>query len=121
MTYIIAILLIVLTRVIYTRGNNGCRISIRFEKIVIFAVSIAMIVATFSLCRSIVTAYVQRDRGPRDMTEHDMSGMNEMIGLVVYPIGMLIGVLLIFIVLPKPIRRPKNVVEDAAGNPLSVE
>ncbi|MCP5537252.1 MAG: hypothetical protein H7A51_13610 [Akkermansiaceae bacterium] len=116
MTYIIAILLVVLSRLIYTRGNNGCRISIRFEKIVIFAAAIAMMASVFRLCRSIVTAFVQRDRGPRDMTEHDMSGMYEMIGLVVYPIGLVLYVLLILIVLPKPIRRAKNVAEQVAAS-----
>ena len=55
--------------------------------------------AIFRLFRSIVTAFVQRDRGPRDMTRaRYVTGMYEMIGLVVYPIGLVAFVLLILIV-----------------------
>ncbi|NWK57733.1 hypothetical protein HW115_19095 [Verrucomicrobiaceae bacterium N1E253] len=97
MIYIIAITLLALSHLIAHRGTNGCRLSYRVEKIVVFFAAVWSFVAIFELCKFVIS-----------LSAHNEGALSEhILNMIVYPVGFIIFLLVIFVGLPKPIQENK--------------
>ncbi len=93
MIYIAALTFLFLSHLIYRRGMNGCRISLRFEKIIIFITTILSIAAIFELGSFVSSLFVHEG--------DDLSGW--LPEILVYPAGLVMFLAFVFVALPKPI------------------
>lgn len=95
MIYIAAITLLVLSRLIYRRGTNGCRLSIRLEKMIVFLAAILSIAAIVELGSFVASLFVREG--------DEFSGW--LPGILAYPAGLILFLFIVLVVMPKPIPR----------------
>ena len=110
MIYITAITILALTHLIYHRGKNGCRISMRIEKSAVLIAAIASLAAIVELVTFVTSLFVREG--------DEFSGW--LPGILAYPAGLILFPFVVFVLLPKPILRTKQAAqEDGADNPAA--
>ena len=102
MIYTGAFTLIVLAHEISRQGENGCRVSLRFEKIVILLAAIMSFVAIIDLA-SFASSILITD-------EDDLSAW--LPGILAYPAGLTLFLFVVFVILPKPIGTKKEAEQE---------
>ena len=105
MIYLAAIALVALSHLIYRRGMNGCRVSTRLEKLAVFIAAIASVAAIAELGSFVASLFA---RGGEEF-----SGL--LSRLLVYPCGLILFVLVVLFLFPRPILRDKQ------AEPISVD
>lgn len=90
--------LLLLCHLIYHRGKNGCALSIRLEKLVVFIATIMSIVAIIKLCSFAASLFVRQG--------NELSGWDP--SMLVYAAGFIVFLLVIFVALPKPIEKKQQ-------------
>ena len=93
MIYAAAISLLILSHLIYYTGQNGSRISIKLEKIVVFIATIVSFGAIVELGAFLASLSNQHSEWIPSM--------------LIYPAGLILFLFVIFVCLPKPIQEKK--------------
>ena len=95
MIYISAIAFLLLSHFIYRKGKAGANISLLLEKLVILATAILSLFAILDLTTLLASMFSEKQQALAEV--------------FIYPASILLFVLFILIVLPKPIpREPKD-------------
>ena len=107
MIYILAVTFIGLSHVIYYYGRKGNRIAIGFEKIVVIVAAISLLMAIFYFCKNF----------PRYLSLDDSNMMMGYPVFLLYPVGIIVFVVAILRVFPKPIKQASRSNKACRGNP----
>ena len=95
MFYVTAIALIALSHLINKRATGGCELSMRLEKPAVFLAAIASIAAIAELGSFVVSWFAREEEGT----------LGWLPGLLAYPAGVILFVLVVLVLFPKPVLR----------------